>query len=69
MGDLLGSLVQDSQKRTILCVIWGGMLQVVEIKGELMSKPVRVYSKSLGILQAEQSDLRVCYRVFKISPF
>jgi hypothetical protein len=27
MGDLLGSLVQGSQKRTILCVIWGGMLQ------------------------------------------
>jgi hypothetical protein len=27
MGDLLGSLVQGSQKQTILCVIWGGMLQ------------------------------------------
>jgi hypothetical protein len=29
MGDLLGSLVQGSQKRTILCVIWGEMLQMV----------------------------------------
>jgi hypothetical protein len=29
MGDLLGSLVGGSLKRTILCVTWGGVLQMV----------------------------------------
>jgi hypothetical protein len=29
MGDLLGSLVWGSLKRTILCVTWGGVLQTV----------------------------------------
>ena len=39
MGDLLGSLVQGSQKRTILCVI-GGMLQLERMvfKDESASK-------------------------------
>jgi hypothetical protein len=35
MGDFLGSLVQGSQKRTILCVIWGGMLQIVNLSLEI----------------------------------
>jgi hypothetical protein len=38
MGDLLGSLVQGSQKRTILCVIWGGMLHKPLSKVENMRK-------------------------------
>jgi hypothetical protein len=47
MGDLLGSLVQESQKRTILCY-WGGMLQIVSESlpnlrcGGACTKPMKV---------------------------
>jgi hypothetical protein len=53
MGDLLGSLVQGNQKRTILCVIWGGMLQMVSeplpsLRWGSMHKPMKAASGDAG---------------------
>jgi hypothetical protein len=46
MGDLLGSLVQGSQKRTILCVIWGGMLHQGTTSKDLVQVPIGLVTRA-----------------------
>jgi hypothetical protein len=58
MGDLLGSLVQGSQKRTILCVIWGGMLHIRDYKSN--SGIPFLKKKKTTLIEHIRADNKTC---------